>query len=563
MARQPARGRGTLLRLVGAGVMLTVMADTTATTLAVGLIQHGGAEASLPLSDLLWLTSAAFVPIAALLATAGRWADLFGRRRVLVVGLVVFVLGGLVTLIAPEWPMVLAARAVQGAGAAAMIPASLAVLLGELPENQRRGAIALWSSASGLGCLLMQAAGGWIAVAFGWRALFAPVVVTGMLLLLASTWLPPGLPAQRPAAPRRRPDMLGAILLAAAIGGMVLAISKATTWGTTCAYLAAGALVLLTLALLRSRRHPVPAVDLSLWRRPGFSWGWLATWGFGVLSYGLLALQPLYLLNLGFPMLEVALWLTPTSVAVVVTAWLGGKIVRKLGPYGLIYVGATACGGSCVVALAQSGPTLWGLAASVGVGVGVGALAPGTSMATTLAAQPHQYASAVGAAVMSRMVGGAVGVATVSVVIGHPFMAGPMGGLASALAVCVAVSVLVGTLALVKMLRMPHATGEVMVLVPRRLLLELRTQLATVAAEADALLPPRPEQPEYTVPDYRAADYMAPDYVNGGQAAHAAAVPAVPIQRRGQAHPMRPGSQSRVHGGTRLARTPEGLSPWQ
>src|SRR5690606_31024376 len=103
----------------------------------------------------------------------------------------------------------------------------------------------------------------------------------------------------------------------------------------------------------------------------------------------------------------------------------------------------------------------------------------------------------------------------------------------------------------------------VMVLVPRRLLLELRTQLATVAAEADALLPPRPEQPEYTVPDYRAADYMAPDYVNGGQAAHAAAVPAVPIQRRGQAHPMRPGSQSRVHGGTRLARTPEGLSPWQ
>ncbi|HLU75950.1 MAG TPA: MFS transporter [Nonomuraea sp.] len=545
MARKPARGRGALLRLVGAGVMLIVMADTTATTLAVGLMQYGGAETDLPLSDLLWLTSAAFVPVAALLATAGRMADLFGRRRMLVIGLVVFILGGFATLTLPDWPMVLAARAVQGAGAAAMIPASLAVLLGELPENQRRGAIALWSSASGIGCLLMQAGGGWLASEFGWRSLFAPVVVVGMLLLLAATWLPPGLPdGARNAA--RRPDMIGAVLLAAAIGAMVLAISKATSWGAVCGYLAAGALVLLALSLLRARRHRVPAVDLTLWRRPGFAWGWLATWGFGVLSYGLLALQPLYLLHLGFPMLEVALWLTPTSVAVAVTAWLGGKVVRKLGPYGLIYVGATACGGSCVVALAQSGPTLWGLAASVGVGVGVGALAPGTSMATTLAAQPHQYASAVGAAVMSRMVGGAVGVATVSVVIGNPFMAGPMGGLASALAVCVAVSVLVGSLALIKMLRMPHATGEVMVLVPRRLLLDLRTQLATVAAEADALLP---AQPGSAVP------------------AHAVPPQAVPPQAvspqtgRGQAHVMRPGPQPR--GGTRLARTPEGLSSWQ
>ncbi|MFD2352797.1 MFS transporter [Nonomuraea ferruginea] len=255
VTRKPARGRGTLLRLVGAGVMFTVMADTTATTLAVGLMQHGDAGNALPLNDLLWLTSAAFVPIAALLATAGRWADLFGRRRVLIIGLVVFVLGGLATLTVPDWPMVLAARAVQGVGAAAMIPASLAVLLGELPEHQRRGAIALWSSASGVGCLLMQAGGGWLAEGFGWRALFAPVVVVGMLLLLAATWLPPGLPAGRSGA-RTRPDMLGAVLLAASIGAIVLAISKATSWGVVCAYLAAGALVLLVLSLLRSRSAP-------------------------------------------------------------------------------------------------------------------------------------------------------------------------------------------------------------------------------------------------------------------------------------------------------------------
>jgi len=545
VVRQNApRAAAALLRLVGAGVMLTVMADTTATTIAVGFMRHTDAGQGMPLNDLVWLTSAAFVPIAALLATAGRWADLFGRRRVLVIGLLVFVAGGIATLTLPSWPLVLAARAVQGVGAAAMIPASLAVLLGELPEHQRRGAIALWSSASGLGCLLMQAGGGWLVTGFGWRALFAPVVVIGLALLVACAWLPPG---SGRAPGRSRPDLLGAGLMAVSIAAIVLAISKITTWGTDAAWLAGGALVLLVAALVQSRRARVPAIDLTLWHRPGFAWGWLATWGFGVLSYGLLTLQPLYLLQLGFPMLEVALWLTPTSVAVAVTAWLGGKVARRLGPYGLIYVGATVCGGACVIALAQTGPTLWGLAASVAVGIGVGALAPGTSMATTLAAQPQQYASAVGAAVMSRMVGGAVGVAAVSVVVDHPFMSGPMGGLASALAVCVAVSVLVGTLALIKMIRMPHATGEVMVLVPRRMLLELRTALATVAAEADALQ-------SVQRPGQRPADGRA-GAVPTGQS----------HPQRAAAHAMRAtsGSPTRAHGGTRLVRSSEGLSSWQ
>ncbi|MFD0477030.1 MFS transporter [Nonomuraea thailandensis] len=186
------RRHGVMLRLVGAGVMLTVMADTTATTLAVGVLRYTPSGAGMPLGDLVWLTSAAFIPIAALLATAGRWADLFGRRRVLAVGLVVFVLGGIATVTVEPWSYVLAARAVQGAGAAAMIPASLGLLLGELPESQRRGAIALWSSASGLGCLLMQAGGGWLAATVGWRALFVPDVIIGVALLVACVALPSG-----------------------------------------------------------------------------------------------------------------------------------------------------------------------------------------------------------------------------------------------------------------------------------------------------------------------------------------------------------------------------------
>ncbi|MEV1000364.1 MFS transporter [Nonomuraea sp. NPDC050202] len=479
------RRHGVMLRLVGAGVMLTVMADTTATTLAVGVLRYTPAGAAMPLGDLVWLTSAAFIPIAALLATAGRWADLFGRRRVLAVGLVVFVLGGIATVTVEPWSYVLAARAVQGAGAAAMIPASLGLLLGELPESQRRGAIALWSSASGLGCLLMQAGGGWLAATVGWRALFVPDVIMGVALLIACVALPSG----RRAPAKGMPDVLGAWLLAAGIAVVVLAISKAMAWGMDVVWLALAALALLGGAFAQARHHRLPAIDLALWRRPRFVWGWLATWGFGALSYGLLTVQPLYLLHLGYPMLEVAMWLTPTSVAVVVTSFLAGKIVKRVGAYGLIYAGSLLCGGACVLVLTQAGPTVWGLVASVVVGVGVGALAPGTSVATTLAARPHQYASAVGAATMARMVGGAVGIAVVSVVIDHPFMTGPFAGLAGALALCVAISVLIGALALTKITRLRPDPDDVMVKVPRRLLLELRMTLATVAAEADALLP--------------------------------------------------------------------------
>ncbi|GAA2829287.1 MFS transporter [Nonomuraea rubra] len=479
------RRHGVMLRLVGAGVMLTVMADTTATTLAVGVLRYTPAGAGMPLGDLVWLTSAAFIPIAALLATAGRWADLFGRRRVLAVGLVVFVLGGIATVAVEPWSYVLAARAVQGAGAAAMIPASLGLLLGELPESQRRGAIALWSSASGLGCLLMQAGGGWLAATVGWRALFIPDVIIGVALLIACVALPSG----RRTPAKGMPDVLGAWLLAAGIAVIVLAISKAMAWGMDVVWLALAALALLGGAFAQARHHRLPAIDLALWRRPRFVWGWLATWGFGALSYGLLTVQPLYLLHLGYPMLEVAMWLTPTSVAVVVTSFLAGKIVKRVGAYGLIYAGSLLCGGACVLVLTQAGPTVWGLIASVVVGVGVGALAPGTSVATTLAARPHQYASAVGAATMARMVGGAVGIAVVSVVIDHPFMTGPFAGLAGALALCVAISVLIGALALTKITRLRPDPDDVMVKVPRRLLLELRMTLATVAAEADALLP--------------------------------------------------------------------------
>ncbi|MGP3959763.1 MFS transporter [Nonomuraea sp. 3N208] len=516
MRSSPARGTSTagvsrrhavMLRLVGAGVMFTVMADTTATTLAVGVLRYTPAGAGMPLGDLVWLTSAAFVPIAALLATAGRWADLCGRRRVLAVGLVVFVLGGIATVTVESWSYVLAARAVQGAGAAAMIPASLGLLLGELPEAQRRGAIALWSSASGLGCLLMQAGGGWLAATVGWRSLFVPDVVIGVVLLIACFAIPSG----RRAGAKGVPDVLGAWLLAAGIAVVVLAISKAMAWGMDVVWLALAALLLLGGALAQARHHRLPAIDLVLWRRPKFVWGWLATWGFGALSYGLLTVQPLYLLHLGYPMLEVAMWLTPTSVAVVVTSFLAGKIVKRIGAYGLIYAGSLLCGGACVLVLTQVGPTVWGLVASVVLGMGVGALAPGTSMATTLAARPQQYASAVGAATMARMVGGAVGIAVVSVVIDHPFVAGPFAGpfagLAGALAICVAISVLMGALALTKITRLRPDPGDVMIKVPRRMLLELRMTLATVAAEADALLPVETRTPPMDhIPRPRAAE---------------------------------------------------------
>ncbi|GGO80337.1 MFS transporter [Nonomuraea cavernae] len=489
--RLRVRGRFAILRLIASGVVIAIMADSTATMLAIPVLSRDPIAAALPMAEVTWVSTVNFAAVAALLATAGRFADLLGRRNVLALGLALYGLGAAAVIATTSWPLLLGGRAAQGIGAALMFPASLALLLGELPANRRAGAIALWSASSGIGALALQGAGGLLVESYGWRGLFLPSAGLAAALLM----LTPALPRSR-GTDRRVPDVLGTVLLVGAIAAAVLAMSQGGAWGWTSARTlgcAAAAGVLLAGAVTTSWRHAAGAIDMRLWRRPGFLWAGGASLLYGAASFVVLAMGPLYLRSSGFDPVSIGLWLAPVSIAMIVSSPLAMLAGRRIGLNAVIYAGALALGGGCALMLAYPQPNVLSVIAALMLGGGFGALSTGTFAVGTMAAHPTQYASAVGAINTARMLGGAIGVAGASALVDQPLLDGPMPGFASVLVACMAAAVLLGTAALVRVAgtprrrpaRMSRREAEEELIMLRRLLAELRDSFVQVRDEAE------------------------------------------------------------------------------
>src|SRR5579863_2923636 len=216
------------------------------------------------LSNLSWVLNAYTIVFAALLVPAGRWADRLGRRRAFLGGLAVFTLSSAACAFAPTVAALVAARSVQAAGAALMLPTSLGLLLPEFPPERRAGAIGLWAAVGGVAAAFGPPLGG-LLVTLNWRAVFLVNVPIGIIGLIAG---------QRFLREHRdktgaRPDAIGAALLAAAIAALAAGIVKAPTWGWTNARplaLFAATLVLLAALAARSRTHPAPVIEPALLR---------------------------------------------------------------------------------------------------------------------------------------------------------------------------------------------------------------------------------------------------------------------------------------------------------
>src|SRR5246127_2467242 len=179
------------------------------------------------LSSLSWVLNAYTIVFAAVLVPAGRWADRIGRRRVFVAGLVGFTLGSVLCGLAPGVDLLIAARVVQAAGAGAMVPASLSLLLAAVPSSVRSKALGTWSALGALGAALGPVIGGSL-VQLNWRWVFWINVPVGLAAVALAYRL---VPESRDGAARGRPDLIGAGLLAAAIGLVALALVKAPDWG--------------------------------------------------------------------------------------------------------------------------------------------------------------------------------------------------------------------------------------------------------------------------------------------------------------------------------------------
>jgi EmrB/QacA subfamily drug resistance transporter len=398
---------------VAAGAAFLALLDTTVANLAVADVQTDFAGTSV--NGATWLITIYAVTFAALLAPAGRVADVVGRRTLLIAGVGGFTAFSLLCALAPSLETLLVARALQGVSAAAMIPASLAVVLADTPPERRAAAIGAWSAAGALAAAAGPALGGILVDQVGWRAVFVINVPVGVLILAGARQLPAG------GGGGRLPDAVGTVLLGAGIGAAALGISQGSTWGwsdpRTLVAIAGGVLAAAA-AIQRSLHHAHPALETRLWRSKRFATANLASLLYGAALFPWMLVGVLVQVTLwDYSPLQAGLGMTPGAIVAAVVAILAARRTPK--PTILAGAATLALAGVlCTFALPQD-PNFLGFWLPVGVliGIGMGAITTGISTAAALSVTPDRFAAAVGLNSAARQVGGALGVAVLASIV--------------------------------------------------------------------------------------------------------------------------------------------------
>jgi len=417
----------TVIVLVGVFVALL---DVFIVNIAFPAIHHDFPGSSL--ADLSWVISAYAIVSAALVIPAGRWSDRAGRRRGFLGGLSVFVTASAVCAVAPSVSVLIAARCAQAVGGAFMVPSSLGLLLPEFPPERRAAAIGLWGAVGGVAAGAGPLLGG-LLVQASWRWVFIVNVPIGLVTLGAGVLVL----RERRDPSGSRPDALGAGLLAAAIGGLTLAIVKAPDWGwgspRTVALFAATGLLLGAVAT-RSARHPAPVLEPALVRTRAVALANASNLLFqcsfaAMILGGVLFLTAVWHQSVLMAGLEIA----PGPAMAALFAFPGGVLGQRFGQRLVGATGALLFAGGGLWRLAYLGPTPHYasqlLPALLIGGAASGLVLPSTAAAATIPLPPQRLATGSGMLGVSRAIGSALGVALLVAIIGnHPHTASAFDG---------------------------------------------------------------------------------------------------------------------------------------
>jgi len=374
------------------------------------------------LGQISWVLNGYTVVFAAFLALAGRLADRVGHRRVFLAGLAVFTLASAACAFAPSVGLLVAARAVQALGAALVTPTSLSLLLAAYPAERRAHAVGAWASIGAIAAALGPPLGG-LLVQASWHWVFLVNVPVGLVALVAGWRALPRVPASGAAG---RPDVLGAVGLVVGVGALAYALVRAPDDGWASVPVVAGlAAAVLGLAgvVLRSRRHPVPALDLAVVRTPVVGLAALAMVAFSTGFAAMLVVNVLYLTGTwGWSAPAAGLALAPGPLVVVVVARLTGHLTGRVG------IGPVAAVGALAFA---AGPAWWALRLGVApdyltgmlpgqllTGLGVGLVLPSLSSVVGAALPAHRWGTGSSLITTARQVGSVLGVALLVSVIG-------------------------------------------------------------------------------------------------------------------------------------------------
>jgi EmrB/QacA subfamily drug resistance transporter len=402
----------TLLAVCGATFMLLV--DITIVQVALPTMQR---NLHATFDELQWVISAYALSLSALILTQGSLADRFGRKRIFVFGLAVFTLASLACGLSRDPAELIAARAAQGIGGAAMFATSLALIGQEFQGAQRSTAIALWGATVGGAVAVGPLVGGSLTSGLGWEWIFYVNIPIGVITLLMSRRM------QNVADPAAlRLDWAGLVTFSGGLFLLVLALTRGNDdgWSSTLILsMLASAAVLMFAFVVVELRQPRPMFDLSLFRKPAFTGVSIATFGIGAGMFALLPYITLYLQNeLGLSPLQGGLRLLPLTVMAFVVPVLSRPVTERV-PVGMaLCLGlVTGAAGIWLFHGLTVGSTWTALFPGMLVGgLGIGLANPAIAKAALGMVPPQRSGMASGISNTFRLGGVATGVAALGAV---------------------------------------------------------------------------------------------------------------------------------------------------
>src|SRR4051794_18677649 len=320
-----------------------VLLDVTIVNVALNRIAEG---LGTPTNGLQWVVDSYALALASTMLSAGDLADLFGLRRVFLAGLATFGAASVVCALAPSVGVLVAARAVQGVGAAAILPTSLAIVNRcVLDERSRNRAIGVWAAVGSSALVAGPVCGGALVSALGWRAVFwVNVPLCALALVLASAALP-----QLPGDRRTGVDVRGQLLATAALGVLVASLIEAGRVGPGSAPVVAGLIVSAVLAALFLRAESGagrPMIDLRYFGRPAFSAANAGAAMMNLSTLGALFAVSLFIQRVqGESPMVTGVRLLPWLAPLMLLSPLSGSVTARIGPRvpaaaGLVLAGA-------------------------------------------------------------------------------------------------------------------------------------------------------------------------------------------------------------------------------
>ena len=408
--------------------LFMIMLDNTVVNVALPAIR---ADLGISVSELEWTVAAYALTFASLLLTGGKLGDLLGRRKIFIVGLTVFTLSSLACGLSSSAPQLISARAVQGIGAALMMPATLSIISHTFHARERGMAIGIWAGVSALALAIGPLLGGIITEHISWNWIFYVNVPIGVLAVIAAIVV---VPESKDTSHEQRLDLPGLLTSGIGLLALVYALIEGHQYGWTSARilgLFAVAVVALGSFVLLEMHQRLPMLDLSLFRNGTFAGANIVAILVTLAMFGIFVFFPIYMQTIrGWSPIQAGAALLPWTVMIVIFAPIAGKLSDRVGSRWLMAGGMTVVAACCLLlSTVTLHSTFWHmLPAFLLGGLGMSFVMTPMSAAAMGAAPVAKAGVASGVLNTFRQVGVALGIAVTGAIVANRAASAAAGG---------------------------------------------------------------------------------------------------------------------------------------